>query len=68
MVKNGDFMLHSGELVNQSVGGWFKYSRQEARCFKECHWLRNESVNRYQTTKKNLEEKKEKLFKQRDVR
>lgn len=68
MVKNGDFVLHSGELVNQSVGSWFKYARQESRCFKECHWLRNESVNRYQTLKQSVEAKKEKLFKQRDVR
>jgi hypothetical protein len=27
MVKNGDFTLHSGELVNQQVGTWFKYQR-----------------------------------------
>lgn len=27
MVKNGDFILHSGELINQSIGSWFKYSR-----------------------------------------
>lgn len=27
MVKNGDFTLHSGELINQNIGTWFKYQR-----------------------------------------
>lgn len=67
MVKNGDFALHSGELVNQNIGTWFKYQRQEARCFKEAHWLRDESLTRYTTTKANMLTKKEKLFKGKDV-
>jgi hypothetical protein len=25
MIKNGDFTLHTGELLNQSIGTWFKY-------------------------------------------
>ena len=67
MVKNGDFTLHSGELVNQNVGTWFKYQRNAAKCFKEAHWLRDESLTRYTTTKANLAVQKEKLFKAKDV-
>jgi hypothetical protein len=67
MIKNGDFTLHTGELVNQSVGTWFKYQRQEAKCFKEAHWLRDESLQRYITTKANLATRKEKLFKEKNV-
>ena len=25
IIKNGDFILHTGELINSHVGGWFKY-------------------------------------------
>jgi hypothetical protein len=47
IVKNGDFQLHSGELINQSVGSWFKYQRNQSKSFKEAHWLRDESLQRY---------------------
>ncbi len=67
IIKNGDFTLHTGELINQSVGTWFKYQRQEAKCFKEAHWLRDESLQRYVTTKANLANRKEKLFKEKNV-
>lgn len=67
MIKNGDFVLHTGELTNQSLGSWFKYQRQEARCFKEANWLRQESLSRYTTTKANLIKNKQKLFKEKDV-
>lgn len=67
IVKNGDYTLHSGELMNQSVGTWFKYQRNEAKCFKEAHWLRDESFQRHLTTEKNLLAKKEATFKKKDV-
>jgi len=51
IIKNGDFILHSGELINSSVGSWFKYQRQEAKSFKEAHWLRRESIDRYNSLK-----------------
>ena len=68
MVKNGDFSLHSGELVNLSVGSWFKYQRNEAKVFKEAHWLRDESVKRFEQHKTDLTARKEKLFKTKNVK
>ena len=47
VIRNGDFTLQSGELMNQQVAAWFKYQRQESRSFQEAHWLRDESVARY---------------------
>lgn len=47
VVRNGDFTLHSGELINASLNGWFKYQRQEAQSFKEAYWLRDESIRKY---------------------
>lgn len=63
MIKNGDFVLHAGELVNTQVGSWFKYQREEAKSFKEAHWLRDESVRRYTTLRKDVSDRKEKLWK-----
>lgn len=67
VIRNGDFTLHSGELFNNSLAGWFKYQRNEAKSFKEAHWLRDESVLRYNRQKDELLKQKERLFKRKDV-
>lgn len=46
-LKNGDYSLLTGELMNHHLGSWFKYQQQASRCFKEAHWLRDESLTRY---------------------
>ena len=67
IIRNGDFTLQSGELMNQQLAGWFKYQRQEARSYQEAHWLRAESVARFNAQKTDLNKRKEKIFKRKDV-
>lgn len=67
VIKNGDFTLQTGEMMNHQCGSWFKYQRQAARCFKEAHWLRDESLTRYTKHKTDLLKKKEKLFREKNV-
>ena len=67
IIKSGDYQLHSGELINQQIGSWFKFCRNESKCFKEAHWLREESHTRLLNHEKNLNARKEKLFKAKDV-
>ena len=67
VIRNGDFTLQSGELMNQQLAAWFKYQRQESRSFQEAHWLRDESVARYNAQKVDLNKRKEKLYRRKDV-
>ena len=67
IIRNGDFTLQSGELMNQQVAAWFKYQRQEARSYQEAHWLRDESVARYNAQRLDLNKRKEKLYRRKDV-
>ena len=64
--QNGDFILQSGELMNNNLNGWFKYHREESKSFKEAFYLRNESKIIYQKWKKELDMEKERLFKSQD--
>lgn len=45
----------------------FKYHRQEAKSYKEVHWLREESLARYNQQKTDLARRKERLFRRKDV-
>lgn len=67
IIKNGDFVLETGELMNHQLGSWFKYQKCASRCFKESHWLRDESLTRYTQAKSGLMKRKEKLFKEKNV-
>ena len=53
--------------MNQQLAAWFKYQRQESRSFQEAHWLRDESVARYNAQRVDLNKRKEKLFRRKDV-
>jgi hypothetical protein len=67
VIKNGDFTLHSGELMNNHLAHWFKYQKNQARVFKEAYWLRSESCQRYTLHKTTLMKQKEMLFKEKNV-
>ena len=54
-------------MMNNHLGSWFKYQQQSARCFKESHWLREESLTRYNQHKTDLLKKKERLFRAKNV-
>jgi len=53
--------------MNNNVGHWFKYQQNMAKSFKESHWIRSESLNRYNTQRDSLKQQKEKLFKEKNV-
>jgi hypothetical protein len=67
VIKNGDFTLHSGELMNNHLAHWFKYQKNMSRSFKESHWIRSESMSRYTLHRDGLTKQKEKLFKEKNV-
>ena len=49
------------------MAAWFKYLRQEAKSYEEAHWLREESLSRYNAQRIDLNRRKEKLFRRKDV-
>ena len=67
IIRNGDHTIRSGELINQNLAAWFKYLRQESKCYEEAHWLREESLSRYNAQRIDLNKRKEKLFRRKDV-
>ena len=67
IIRQGDHTIRSGELINQNLASWFKYLRQEAKSYEEAHWLRQESLARYNSQRIDLNKRKEKLFRRKDV-
>ena len=67
VIRQGDHTIRSGELMNQNLAAWFKYLRQEAKSYEEAHWLRAESLARYNAQRIDLNKRKEKLFRRKDV-
>jgi len=67
IIRQGDHTIRSGELINQNLASWFKYLRQEAKSYEEAHWLREESLARYNSQRIDLNKRKEKLFRRKDV-
>ena len=67
VIRNGDHTIRSAELMNQNLAAWFKYLRQEAKSYEECQWLRDESLRRYNEQRINLNKRKERLFRRKDV-
>ena len=67
VIQNGDFTIQSGELMNQQLAAQFKIYREESKSFKEAHWLRDESLARYNSQRLDLAKRKEKLFRRKDV-
>jgi hypothetical protein len=53
--------------MNQNLAAWFKYLRQEAKSYEEANWLRTESLSRYNAQRIDLNKRKEKLFRRKDV-
>lgn len=67
VIRYGDHTIRSAELMNQNLAAWFKYLRQEAKSYEEAHWLREESLSRYNAQRIDLNKRKEKLFRRKDV-
>ncbi|CDW76278.1 px domain containing protein [Stylonychia lemnae] len=67
ILRNGDFILSSGEVLNTQLNGWFKYHREESTSFKEAQCLREEAKKVYDIRYEQLMKQKAKLFKKQDV-
>lgn len=67
ILRNGDFILQSGEVLNTNLNGWFKYHREEATAFREAQHLREESKRVYEIRSQQLMKQKENLYKKQDV-
>ena len=67
VLRNGDFVLQSGEVLNSQLSGWFKYHREESKSFLEAQNLRDESKRIYEARSSQLKKQKESLFKRQDV-
>ena len=67
IIRHGDHPIRSGELMNQNLAAWFKYMREESKSYQEADWLRAESLSRYNTQRVDLNKRKERLFKRKDV-
>jgi formylmethanofuran dehydrogenase subunit A len=63
VVKNGDLVLKSGELVNQQLANWFKYGRQEAKSFRESDSLFKDCTRKYEEMQTSVTKQKEKIYK-----
>lgn len=67
MLRNGDFILQSGEVLNNQLSSWFKFHREEAVALRETQSLQEESRRKYDQRFAQLMKQKEKLFKKQDV-
>ena len=67
MLRNGDFVLQSGELLNNQLNSWFKYHREESVALREAQSLQEESKNKFDARYQQLLKQKEKLFQKQDV-
>ena len=67
VVRHGDHTIRSGELMNQNLSAWFKYMREESKSYEEANWLREESMSRWNAQRADLNKRKERLFRRKDV-
>jgi hypothetical protein len=62
ILRNGDFILQSGEVLNTQLNGWFKYHREECGSLREAWHLKEASKKKFELRNNKLMKKKEKLF------
>lgn len=62
VLRNGDFILQSGELLNNQLNSWFKHHREESISLREAQSLQEESRTKYDNKYQQLLKQKEKLF------
>eukprot|EP00347_Sterkiella_histriomuscorum_P002889 403366404 len=67
ILRNGDFILQSGEVLNTQLNGWFKYHREESGAFREAQHLREEAKKNFDIRYNTLMKQKAKLFKKQDI-
>ena len=53
--------------MNQNLSAWFKYMREESKSYEEANWLREESMSRWNAQRADLNKRKERLFRRKDV-
>ena len=47
VLRNGDFILQSGEVLNNQLNSMFKYHREEAVSLREAQSLQHEARRKY---------------------
>jgi hypothetical protein len=67
VLRNGDYVLQSGELLNNQLNSWFKYHREESIALREAQSLQEESRMKFDTRYQQLLKQKEKLFQKQDI-
>jgi hypothetical protein len=67
-IKNGDFILQSGEIMNSQLSTWFKYHSEETKAYRDAKVIVDSSKKRYDDSLKELIQKKQALFKRGDVK
>jgi hypothetical protein len=66
-LRNGDFVLQSGEVLNNQLSSWFKFHREESVSLREACSLQAISRRKYEQRFKELMKQKEKLFQKQDI-
>ena len=67
MTGTGNFVAQQGELFKNCLGSHLKYHMSEHESFREILKLRDEANVAYQKNSKSINDKKEKLFKNKDI-
>jgi hypothetical protein len=62
VLRNGDYVLQSGELLNNHLNSWFKYHREESVALREAQSLQEEARTKHETRYAQLMKQKEKLY------
>lgn len=68
LAKQGDYILHTGELANNQLSPWFKYHADETQAYRDAKTLVEQAKKRYDEKLKELSTKKMQLFKKGDVK
>lgn len=57
-MKQGDFVLHSGEILDTQLSPWFGYHRDETQAYRDQKELVEQAKRKYEAKLKELNTKK----------
>ncbi len=58
LLKQGDYILGTGELINNQLSPWFKYHADETQAYRDAKVLVDQSKKKYEEKFKELNAKK----------
>eukprot|EP00347_Sterkiella_histriomuscorum_P022193 403331347 len=68
ILRNGDFIMQSGEILNTQLSPWFHYLKGETQAYRDQKELVEQAKRKYETKLNELNQKKMTLFKKGDVK